>query len=186
MYVGDGRNMCRRIRATTLALGVLMAACSGGDAKESPSPQPTLVTRPSPTPTIPSPIGTADVARWAKAVGDAMDPFLQDLQAAFDAVKARDLDALGTALRHIPDDVHEAIRRIDASGPAPPGLQDEVDHLRGLLHQTERLIPSLQADCLHSPGLPCAADVAQLADITAQIIDVLKPLGIDVNIRVEL
>jgi len=180
--------MRRRIVATTLAMGIVAAACGGGgETAGSPSPQPTPA-RPvgSPSPTTPSAIGTADVARWGAALKDAMEPFLRDLRAVFDAIRARDLKALREALGRLPGDAHEAVRRIDAAGAAPPGLADEVAHLRSLLDQTAALVPRLRADCLHSPGLPCAADVAQLASITAQLLDVLKPLGIDVNIRIEL
>ena len=66
------------------------------------------------------------------------------------------------------------------------GREDEVRRLRGLVDQAAGIGPRLADDCLDQAGLACAADAATLLSVTGQMLDALKPFGVDIRFRVDL
>jgi hypothetical protein len=172
----------------TVAVAVSMAACHSGDPGE-PTRTPTATapsTEPSTEPSTPEPLGTEALVEWASSWKAAFQQFLDDLSAAARAIKDRDLDALGDALGRLPGDAHEAVRKIDEAGAVPPGFEDEVARLRSLADQAANTADRMKADCLTNPGFACAADVATLLSIAAQISDALNPFGPGIDFKIEL
>lgn len=180
-----GRGTRVRTIAALVALALSLGACSGG-GDDHPSPSPSH-TRPSPKPSpSPFPIGTEDVAAWAAVWKDAFQQFANDVSALVQAATARDLDGMRAAIAKLPGDAHEAVRKIDEAGKAPPGFQDEVARLRGLVDQAARSAGHIGADCLSNPGLPCAADVATLLSVAGQLMDALKPFGLNIQFHIDV
>jgi len=168
-----------------IALVLSLGACSGGGG-DHPTPSPSHTRpRPKPSPT-PFPIGSADVAAWAAVWKDAFQQFANDVSDVVQSASHRDFETLRGALARIPGDAHEAVRKIDEAGAAPPGFQDEVARLRSLVDQAARSSGRLGGDCLSNPGLPCAADVATLLSIAGQMMDALKPFGVGINFRIDI
>ncbi|HXJ65113.1 MAG TPA: hypothetical protein VNN79_15270 [Actinomycetota bacterium] len=185
----NGRGSRARIAlvATAVMLSVVLAAChgdKGGAPTPTPSPPP-VQPSPSPSPT-PVAIGTQDVAAWAAVWKDAFQQFANDLSDVVSAAKHRDFGSMRDALGRLPGDAHEAVRKIDEAGAAPPGFQDEVARLRSLVDQAAVSAGRLSADCLSNPGLPCAADVATILSVAGQIMDALKPFGVPIDFHITI
>jgi hypothetical protein len=185
---GTGREAGTRRVAPKLVLSLLlavsMAACGGGsDDRPTATLLPRVSATPSPTPVI---VGTGAVARWAGVWRDAFQQFADDLSTIAQALRNRDSVSLQDALGRLPGDAHEAVRKIDDAGAVPPGLRDEARDLRGLVDQAARLAPRLADDCLPQAGLSCAADAAGLLSVVGQMLDALKPFGVDIRFRVDL
>ena len=190
--------MKRRTWAGALLAVALATALSACDAGDSPEPTPSRTTTPTATapspgatatpsagPT-PEPLGTEALAEWASTWKASFQQFLDDLSASARAIRDRDLGALREALGRLPADAHEAVRKIDEAGAVPPGFEDEVARLRSLVDQAATTADRLAADCLSNPGLACAADVATLLSIAAQISDALNPFGPGIDFKIEL
>jgi hypothetical protein len=166
-----------------VVLSLAASACShGGDT--SPTPTRTR-TSPSPKPS-PFPIGTANVAAWAAVWKGAFQQFANDVSDLVQAATHRDINGMRDALQRIPGDAHEAVRKIDEAGSAPPGFSDEVQRLRGLIDQASQSAGHIGADCLSNAGLACAADVATLLNVAGQLMDALKPFGVNIHFHVAI
>lgn len=171
-----------------VAVAATLTSCGGGDPAPSPSPSPTptrAATQPSDEPT-PFPIGTEDIATWAAQWKDAFQQFADDLSDVVVAIRNRDVDGLRAALGRMPAHAHEAVRKIDGAGAVPAGFDDEVRRLRGLVDQAAGSAPKIGQDCIGNVGLACAADVATLLSVAAQILDALRPFGLGINFKIEL
>jgi len=131
-------------------------------------------------------IGTEALQRWTSAWKDSFQRFADDLSAVVAAIRSRDAGSLRGALGRLPSDAREAATKIQEAGPPPPGLTDEANHLRGLVGRAAGLGPNLANDCTGQAGLACAADVATLLSVVGQMLDALKPFGVDIRFRVEL
>jgi hypothetical protein len=181
-----GRGSARRV-VPSLLVGVFvlgMPACHGDDPPGDLTPSRITPTRTEPP--TPVAIGTADVAAWAAVWKDAFQEFANDLSDVIQSARNRDFASLRAALAKIPGDAHEAVRKIDEAGAAPPGLDDEVRRLRGLVDQAAAASNRLGGDCLSNPGLPCAADVATILSVAGQIMDALKPFGVGIDFHIQL
>jgi hypothetical protein len=164
-------------------LSISLASCHG-DEGDGSSPTPI---RPSPAPSpTPMAIGTQDVAAWAAVWKGSFQQFANDLSDVVRAAGNRDFDSMRDALSRLPGDAHEAVRKIDDAGAAPPGFQDEVARLRSLVDQAAVSAGHLSADCLSNPGLPCAADVATVLSVAGQLMDALKPFGVPIDFHVNI
>src|SRR5262249_3902736 len=117
-----GRGTRRRpfaFAGAVVALALAGAACSAGGEPSVPTPVPRSTVRPRP----PVVIGPADVAAWVATWKDAFHAFANDVSAVIGAARGRDLAALRDALARLPGDAHEAVRKIDTAGAAPPGFR---------------------------------------------------------------
>jgi hypothetical protein len=179
-----GRGIRARLCAAVLVPALTFAACSsGGDDHPSPTPSRSAGRPASPTPIV---IGTADVAAWIAIWKASFQRFGDDISAVVRSARNQDFESLRSALQRLPGDAHEAVRKIDDAGAAPPGLRDETRRLRGLIDQASTASSRLGADCLSNPGLPCAADVATLLSIAGQLMDALKPFGVPIDFHINI
>ncbi len=181
--------------AALAALALTAAACGGGGGGEptnttaapttggttQPSPPPVTTQPTAPELTTPPGPQPTDVAAWVAGWKGALQTFADDVSAAVQAAKARDVDALRTAVGKIPGDAQEAIRKLGDPTTAPGGLGEDVRQVQLLLNQAVAAAGRLGDDCLGSPGPSCLADVAELAGIAAQLMNSLQPFGVHIE-----
>jgi hypothetical protein len=180
------RRLAAALLAVTVAFGLSLTACGGGDPEPTPSATSTgPSTSPSGGPT-PVPVGTEAIAEWASVWKDAFQRFMDDLSDVVIAIRNRDVDALRDALQRMPGHAREAVRKIDEAGAVPPGFDDEVRRIRRLVDQAGATAPKIAEDCIGNVGLACAADVATLLSVAAQILDALRPFGLGLDFKIEL
>jgi hypothetical protein len=174
--------MSVRVRWAALVLAVSLSACGGG-FPDAPSPSPT----PSPARSSPRPpLGTEALAQWTAGWRGPFQRFADDLSDAVLAIRSGDTASLGNALQRIPGDAQETATAIRDAGPPPPGLADEARRLRGLVERIAGLTPALATDCLQQAGLACAGDAANLLSTAGQILQALRPFGVNIRFRVDL
>jgi hypothetical protein len=179
--------MVALIVAVLVIVAWVVVTCTHSDSTAptiSPTPTPTETNPPRPSPS--PPLGPEDVAKWVAIWKPAFQRFADDLGGVIQSVRNRDLNALQATLARLPGDANDVLQKMNDAGRAPPGFREEARRLRSLIHRVQVNGSKLGADCLSNPGLPCAADVAQLADVAGRILDALKPFGVGVNFQIEI